>query len=152
MSVQRGQLQFNSPGGGGYSGPFAMVYVILDFLEVAPAYDQSRISNIEAATGSKPIAGLDFDVAPPIDIIIEDQMASDISNPHGACNHSQQVLTDALAVYSVYSQLAPNLEQEQLNKLMDAFGLTKDVSGASNSKTIESDVDALRVTVSKFQT
>ena len=84
---------FNSPGGGGHSGPFAMVYAILDFLEVAPAYDQSKISNIEAATGSKPIAGLDFDVAPPIDIIIEDQMASDISNPPGACDHSQQVLT-----------------------------------------------------------
>jgi len=34
---------------------------------------------------------------------------------------------------------------------MDAFGSTKDVSGASNSKTLESAVDALRVTVSKFQ-
>ncbi|TXI27285.1 MAG: hypothetical protein E6Q60_10165 [Nitrosomonas oligotropha] len=143
---------FNSPGGGGHSGPFAMVYAILDFLEVAPAYDQSKISNIEAATGSKPITGLGFDVAPPIDIIIEDQMASNISNPPGACNHSQQVLTDALAVYSVYSQLAPSLNQEKLNKLIDAFGSTKDVSGASNSKTLESAVDVLRVTVSKFQT
>ncbi len=69
-----------------------------------------------------------------------------------AITASKQVLTDALTVYSVYSQLERNLEQEQLNKLMDAFGSTKDVSGASNSKTLESDVDALRVTVSKFQT
>ncbi len=42
-------------------------------------------------------------------------MAPDISNPPGARNHSQQVLTDALATYSVYSQLAPSLNQEQLN-------------------------------------
>ena len=93
MSVQWGQLQFNSPGVGGHSGSIAMFYAILDFLWVAPAYDQSRISNIEAATGSKPITGLGFDVAPPIDIIIEDQMASNISNPPGAGDHSQQVLT-----------------------------------------------------------
>ncbi|MBS0423622.1 MAG: hypothetical protein JSR71_04150 [Proteobacteria bacterium] len=110
---------FNAPGVGGSS---AAAYAILDFLGVAPAYDQSKISNIEAATGTSPISGLGFDVAPPIDVIIEDQMASDISDPPGARNHSQQVLTDALAVYSVYSQLAPNLSQEQLNKLMDAFG------------------------------
>jgi len=50
-----------------------------------------------------------------------------------------------------YSQLAPNLDQVQLNKLMNASGSTKDVSGASISKTLESDVDTLRVTVSKFQ-
>ncbi|MER0216503.1 MAG: hypothetical protein DU481_10025 [Nitrosomonas sp.] len=100
--------------------------------------DQSKISNIEAATGISPISGLGFDAASPIDIIIEDQMAPDISNPPGARNHSQQVLTDALATYSVYSQLVPNLNQEQLNKLIDAFGSTKDVIGASNSETLES--------------
>ena len=72
-------------------------------------------------------------------------MASDISNPPGARNHSQQVLTDTLAIYSVYSQLATGLSQEQLNKLMNASGSAKDVSGASNSKTLESAVDALRV-------
>ncbi|MXS81831.1 calcium-binding protein [Nitrosomonas oligotropha] len=136
---------FNSPGVGGHSGPFAMFHAILDFLGVASAYDQSKISNIEAVTGVKPIAGLGFDVAPPIDIVIEDQMASDISNPPGARNHSQQVLTDTLAIYSVYSQLAPGLSQEQLNKLFDAFGSTKDIIGASNSKMLESALDALRV-------
>ena len=95
---------FNSPGVGGHSGPFAMFHAILDFLGVAPTYDQSKISNIEAVTGVKPIAGLGFDVAPPVAIVIEDQMASDISDSPGACNHSQQALTDTLAIYSVYSQ------------------------------------------------
>lgn len=136
---------FNAPGVGGYTGPSAAAYAILNFLGIAPTYDQSKISNIEAVTGISPISGLGFDAAPPIDIVIEDQMASDISNPPGARNHSQQVLTDTLAVYSAYSQLEPNLNQEQLNKLIDAFGSTKDVTGASNSKTLESALDALRV-------
>lgn len=136
---------FNAPGVGGFTGSHAAAYAVLNFLGVASTYDQSKISNIEAATGISPISGLGFDAASPIDIIIEDQMAPDISNPLGARNHSQQVLTDALATYSVYSQLAPSLNQEQLNKLIDAFGSTKDVSGASNSKTLESAVDALRV-------
>ena len=44
----------------------------------------------------------------------------------------------------MYSKLAPNLGQDQLNTLIDAFGSTKDVAGASNSKTLESALDALR--------
>ncbi|TXI30992.1 MAG: hypothetical protein E6Q60_00005 [Nitrosomonas oligotropha] len=134
---------YNAPGLGSFLGP--SINTVLGWIGFAEAYDQSKISNIEAATGISPILGLGFDAALPIDIIIEDQMASDISNPPGARNHSQQVLTDALAVYSVYSQLAPNLDHKQLNKLVDVFGSTKDVSGASNSKTLESAVDALRV-------
>ncbi|MER0203255.1 MAG: hypothetical protein DU480_05225 [Nitrosomonas sp.] len=131
---------------GGFLG--SSINTVLGWIGFAEAYDH----NIEAATGISPILDLGFDAAPPIDIIIEDQIAPDISNPPGARNHSQQVLTDALATHSVYSQLAPSLNQEQLNKLIDAFGSTKDVTRASNSKTLESAVDALRVTVSKFQT
>lgn len=127
---------YNTPGLGGFLGP--SINTVLGWIGFAEAYDQSKISNIEAATGSKPITGLGFDVVPPIDIIIEDQMASDISKPPGALNHSQQVLTDTLAIHSVYSQLAPGSSQEQLNKLFDAFGSTKDVIWASNSETLES--------------
>jgi len=92
---------YNAPGVGGYTGPSAAAYAILDFLGVASTYDQSKISNIEAATGTSPISGLGFDVAPPIDVIIEDQMVWDISDPSSMRNHSQQVLTDASVVYSV---------------------------------------------------
>ncbi|WMJ09929.1 calcium-binding protein [Nitrosomonas sp. sh817] len=136
---------FNAPGLGGFTGPF--INTVLDWMGLAPAYDQSKISNIIAATGVSPIAGLGFDVAPPVDIIIEDQMASDISNPPGARNHSQQVLTDALAIYSIFSQLAPSLELPKLSSLVDAFGSTKDVIGASNSKTLEAALDALRIII-----
>jgi len=57
------------------------------------------------------------------------------------------VLTDALAVYSVYSQLAPNLELSKLSTLIDSFGSTKDVIGASNSKALETALDALRIVI-----
>ena len=85
---------YNTPGLGGFLGPF--INTVLGWIGFAEAYDQSKISNIEAATGISPISGLGFDAAPPIDIIIEDQMAPDISNPPGACDHSQQVLTDSI--------------------------------------------------------
>ncbi len=123
---------YKAPGLGGFAG--SLINTVLDWMGLAPVYDQSKISNIVATAGPSPIAGLGFDVAPPIDITIEDQMSSDVIDPPDARNHSQQVLTDALAVYSTYSQLAPSLSQEQLSKLIDAFGSTKDVAGASNSK------------------
>ncbi|QOJ23454.1 MAG: hypothetical protein HRU78_07120 [Gammaproteobacteria bacterium] len=44
---------YNAPGVGGYTGPSAAAYAILDFLGVASTYDQSKISNIEAATGTR---------------------------------------------------------------------------------------------------
>lgn len=136
---------YNAPGLGGFAGSF--INTVLDWMGLAPTYDQSKISNIIATAGPSPIAGLGFDAAPPVDILIEDQMASDISDPPGARNHSQQVLTDALAVYSVYSQLAPTLELPKLTTLIDAFGSTKDVIGASNSKTLETALDALRIVI-----
>jgi hypothetical protein len=71
---------YNAPGMGGFAGPF--INTVLDWMGLAPIYDQSKISNIIASAGISPIAGLGFDVAPSIDIIIEDRTASDISAPH----------------------------------------------------------------------
>ncbi|MCE7915947.1 MAG: hypothetical protein DYH15_15110 [Nitrosomonas sp. PRO4] len=70
---------YNAPGLGGFAGSF--INTMLDWMGLAPTYDQSKISNIIAATGISPIAGSGFDAAPPVDILIEDQMASDISDP-----------------------------------------------------------------------
>ncbi|QOJ23464.1 MAG: hypothetical protein HRU78_07175 [Gammaproteobacteria bacterium] len=44
-----------------------------------------------------------FDVALSIVIVIEDQMAWDISDPSSMRNHSQQAFTDTSVVYSVVS-------------------------------------------------
>lgn len=92
---------YNAPGVGGVVGSFADI--LLGFLGLSPATDTSKISNIEAATGASPIAGLGFDVAPLIDIIIEDQTNPDVTNSPTSKNHNQQVLTDTLAVYSFSS-------------------------------------------------
>lgn len=136
---------YNTPGVGGVFG--SMTNAILDFLGIAQTYDPGKFSNIEAATGISPIAGLGYDVSPPIDIIIENQWNPDVTNAPASKNHSQQVLTDTLAVYSLYSQLLPSFDQNQLNSLINAFGSIKDTQGTSNSTTIESALDALRTIV-----
>jgi hypothetical protein len=124
-----------------------MTNAILDFLGIAQTYDPGKFSNIEAATGISPIAGLGYDVSPPIDILIENQLNPDVTNAPASKNHSQQVLTDTLAVYSLYSQLLPSFDQNQLNSLINAFGSIKDTQGTSNSTTLESALDALRTIV-----
>ncbi len=97
----------------------------------------NNIWNIHGSEGFPVIAGLGYQLGTAISIQIE----------ASGNNHSISVLTDALAIQSLYFQLAPSLSQEQLSKLIDAFGSTKDVAGASNSKTLESALDALRIIV-----
>ncbi|GKS69955.1 hypothetical protein W03_19590 [Nitrosomonas sp. PY1] len=128
---------YNAPGTGGIVGSFADT--LLGFMGLSPLGDSSKISNIEAAIGANPIAGLGFNAAPPIDIIIENQ--TQISGSPPSKNHSQQALTDALAAYNAYSKLTPSLAQSQLNDLIDAFGTTENIT--SNGRTLESALDAL---------
>jgi Ca2+-binding RTX toxin-like protein len=49
-------------------------------------------------------------------------------------------LTDALAVQSIYSQLAPSVSQGELNSIIN-------VSGENNNTTLESALDAIRVII-----
>ncbi|MDR4652790.1 MAG: hypothetical protein MRJ52_10390 [Nitrosomonas sp.] len=122
---------YNTPGLGDVLG--SMTNAILDFLGIAQTYDPGKFSNIEAATGISPIAGLGYDVSPPVDIIIESQTNPDtIDTRPDSLNHSQQVLTETLAVYSLYSQLLSGFSQDQLNGLMDFFGSTKSNTPESN--------------------
>ena len=75
---------YNAPGMGGIVGSFADT--LLGFMGISSSGDTTKISNIEAATGISPIAGLGFDAAPPIDIIIEDQ--TQISGSPPSKNHN----------------------------------------------------------------
>ncbi|MDE2389551.1 MAG: hypothetical protein KGN35_10835, partial [Betaproteobacteria bacterium] len=77
---------YNAPGMGGIVGSFADM--LLGFMGLSSTGDFTKISIIEAATGASPIAGLGFDAAPPVDIIIEDQ--TQISGSSPSKNHSQQ--------------------------------------------------------------
>ena len=116
---------YNAPGVGGLLGNLAdAVSGALDLNNVA----SDSIWNLRGSEGFPLISGLGFQLGTSISIQTE----------ASGNNHSISLLTDALTVYSVYSQLAPSLNQEQLDKLIDAFGSTKDVTGASNSKTLES--------------
>lgn len=121
---------YNAPGLGSVFG--AMTNAILEFLEIAKTVDATKFSNIEAAAGISPIAGLGYDVSPPIDIIIEDQLNPDVTNGPGSKNHSQEVLTDKLAGHSLYSQFALNLDQSRVNVLIDTLDSTKNNVPESN--------------------
>ncbi|WP_292925987.1 calcium-binding protein [Nitrosomonas sp.] len=122
---------YNAPGVSGLLGNLAdAVSGVLGLSSIG----SDNISNIRGSEGFPIIAGLGYQLGSPVSIQTE----------ASTNNHSISLLTDALAVYSAYSQLAPNLNQEQLSKLIDSFGSIKDVASASNSKTLESALDALR--------
>lgn len=90
---------YNAPGFGGIIGTF------LSTLGVTSPPDSTRISNLKAEAGPSLIAGLGVQIAKPIPVEIEDQTAAGISNPPAALNHSQQVLTDALAAQAAFARL-----------------------------------------------
>jgi Ca2+-binding RTX toxin-like protein len=85
-----------------------------------------------------PIAGLGGQVAPPIWIAIENQFLSDVASPPAARNHSQQVLTDALALHGAFGQIDPALTAERIGGLLKA-------ASSQNNLTLESTLDALRL-------
>ena len=122
---------YNAPGISGLLGN--LVGALSSALGLS-SMSADNIWNIRGSEGFPVIAGLGYQLGTAISIQTE----------ASGNNHSISVLNDALAIQSLYSQLAPNLNQDQLNTLIDAFGSTKDIAGASNSKTLESALDALR--------
>lgn len=121
---------YNAPGVGSLFGNLA------DALSGALGFSitaSNNIWNLRGSEGFPVIAGLGFQLGTSVSIQTES------SNN----NHSISLLTDALAVYPMYAQLLPNSSLAQISKLIDAFGSTKDIGG-SNSKTLESALDALR--------
>lgn len=128
---------YNSPGVGGVNASEVAVRLRAALHITAPLPDPSRISNVRADAGISPIAGLGFPVSPPIPIVIENQFASDVVDPPGARNHSQQVLTDALATYALYGGLAPTLG-------LPAMGALLRGASSANAWTMEAALDDLR--------
>ena len=124
---------FNSPGFSALYSPITRLLRAFHLNGSGP--DPTKISNIRAGTGLSPIAGLGLAVSPPIKIEIENQF--DVPNSDNAKNHSQSVLTDALAIYSIYSALGPSLDLGQIGAI---------VKSASNRNvlSLERSLDALR--------
>jgi Ca2+-binding RTX toxin-like protein len=132
---------YNSPGIGGIATATELGQRLLTALNITASLPgPDKFSNTRADAGVSPIAGLGLPVSPPIQIAIENQFLSDIPNPPAARNHSQQTLTDALAVYAAYAVLAPSLNEAQITRLLkSAF--------ATNKGTLEGALDALRKTL-----
>jgi pimeloyl-ACP methyl ester carboxylesterase len=128
----------NSPGVGGILGSVLPFDAVRSALGIGTTtLDPAKISNIKASAGPSPIAGLGVQVAPIIPIVIEDQLNSDIAAPPTARNHSQQVLTDAVALYSTFATLDPNLTAEHFNTLLKS-------DSEKNHLTLEAALDNMR--------
>ena len=128
---------YNSPGLGGILGSLLPFSALRSALGVgATALDASKVSNIKAEASISPIAGLGVQVAPTISVVIEDQMV-DVPSPPASRNHSQQVLTDALALYAAFSRLDASISTASINALLKS-------DSNQNNLTLESGLDALR--------
>ena len=93
----------------------------------------------EAQVGDTPwngIAGLHSRPGVDIDAAIENQWLSDEPHPTSARNHSQQTLTDALAVYAVLHKLDPTLTPETFKTILGSAAI-----GTAGS--LESIIDGL---------
>ncbi|WP_418647602.1 calcium-binding protein [Thauera butanivorans] len=85
--------------------------------------DITNVIADEAAIGSPPwsaIAGLHSRPGTPVDVAIEAQFNSDESAPPAAFNHSQQTLTDSLAVYALLADLDPALSADAYKSILNA--------------------------------
>jgi Ca2+-binding RTX toxin-like protein len=117
--------------------------------QVPVAGNSGNVINVianQANIGEEPfsrIAKLHFENNPTgaiIDIAIEDQFLSDELNPADAKNHSQQILTDSLAVYNLLTQLDPSLSVSAYKAILNA-------SAIGTAASYERIVDALEILV-----
>lgn len=131
---------YNAPGFGGNAllgmNPLIGIVKLLIGSSTIPTLDASKISNVKADAGISPIAGLGTQVAPPIWISIENQLASDVHGAPAAMNHSQQVLTDALAVYDLFACVVPSITIDTISYILKA-------ATDKNADTLESATKAL---------
>jgi len=75
---------YNTPGIGGLLGIGSVLAEISNALGITTPPDPAKFSNLKAEAGISPIAGLGQPITSPIPIIIEDQMASDVTGGPGA--------------------------------------------------------------------
>lgn len=83
--------------------------------------EHEKISNLRAAAGSSLISGLGKAWAPPMLVHTEDQNLREkkAGGAPSSRNHSQQALTDALAVYGVYAKADPTLSLGEITQMVE---------------------------------
>jgi len=125
---------YNAPGLNGVLG--SATALILQALGIVAPMDITNASNLKADAGISPITGLGAQIAPPILVAIENQFLSDVANPPAAKNHSQQVLADSLAVYSLLDRIKSGISVDEVSAIVKA-------ASNRNSETLESVVTPL---------
>ena len=81
----------------------------------------------EANVGTAPwsaIAGLHSRPGVALNVAIENQFLSGVANPPAALNHSQQVLTDSLALYSLFQRIEATVLPATLSGILKAASST----------------------------
>ncbi|MEW6292453.1 MAG: calcium-binding protein [Pseudomonadota bacterium] len=117
---------YNAPG-------FSLDYAkaLLDQFPGSATAFPASITNLVAHAGADIIAAVGTLPGVPVRIEIENQL------PNLVGNHSIVTLTDALAIYALYSELAPSLSEAQITQLFKS-------ASATNKGTLEGALDALR--------
>ncbi len=64
--------------------------------------------------------------------------------------HDKVPLTDALAIYNLFSTIAPNIQVSTITNILEATSYTK-ITADTTDETLETALDALRVFVADFQ-
>ena len=121
---------YNAPGN---NSPTSL---ILQALGIISTPDASRITNLRADAGISPISELGYDFSSPIPIVIENQFLSGVSDPPLSLNHSQRVLTNALAIYDLFTRVDPTVSVETVSAIIKAVS-------NENANTLESALSAL---------
>jgi len=122
---------YNAPGNN------SSISVIAQAMGLTATPDAGKITSLQADAGISPIAGLGNSFSPPIAIAIEDQFSLNVSNVPLAMNHSQQVLSDALALYQTFAQLDPAVTTNQITQIFKS-------ASNHNELTLEYGLDSLR--------
>jgi len=122
---------YNAPGNN------SPISVIAQAMGLTATPDGSKITSLQADAGISPIAGLGNSFSPPIAIAIEDQFSLNVSNGPLAMNHSQQVLSDALALHQTFAELDPTVTTSQITQIFKS-------ASNHNELTLEYGLDALR--------
>jgi Ca2+-binding RTX toxin-like protein len=119
---------FNAPGiHGGFGGA---IEFLARTLGISERRALENLHNICSGAGISLISDHGQQLSPPIVIETERSL-----NPRD--NHGIAPLTDALAIYALYSELGPSLSTEQI-------GLILRSASERNNRTLESSLDAVR--------
>lgn len=106
---------YNAPGNN------SLVSQVMQALGIVATPDATKITSLRADAGISPVAGLGSNFSPPIPIHIENQFDPGlILSAPLAKNHSQQVLTDSLALYNLFATLDPNVSSKAITDILKA--------------------------------